>query len=279
MQILAKYRPLNEWETEAAWSRNQISLAASARGDTVTWSPWEREGVLVQDDPSRYDMLYIRNFGKFIPQGRALYDRFQALGKKAFADFPKTKREIVDNLLSYGMGIDYTPAALSELETNPQYFVGKVVRTSRCGRRGSHTYYPRSLEQVQEIAQRLERRERKYGPLLVSEYLPNDGDYRAVVIGGQCLGVNKRGPKRLNRLTLSASRGKSANLKVFAPQLAAAAQAACIANGIFFGSVDLLLSNGSICVVEANESPCFRLFQKRSGIKVAQFLMEFFHHA
>ena len=85
----------------------------------------------------------------------------------------------------------------------------------------------------------------------------------------------KRGPKKLDRLTLSASRGKSKALPSFPPQLAAVAQDACKALGVLFGSLDIIVSRGVPYVVEVNEAPCFKIFQRRTKLKPAEFLLDY----
>jgi len=147
-----------------------------------------------------------------------------------------------------------------------------VLKISRGGRRGLGTLLV-SDKKVLERA--IKGRIEKTG-FLLQEYIPNDGDYRLMVIGYQSLGGFKR-QKKEKRLLLSRSLGPSEGLKTIPKAVKEEAEKACRALKVEIASVDIVVDkrNGKPVIIEVNEAPQFDVFEKRTGINVAEKIVKY----
>ena len=111
---------------------------------------------------------------------------------------------------------------------------------------------------------------------LLQEYIPNDGDYRLMLIGYQVLGGFKR-QKKEERLVLSRSLGPSEGLKTIPKAVKEEAEKACRALKVEIASVDMVIDkrNGKPVIIEVNEAPQFDVFEKRTGIDVAGEIIDY----
>lgn len=105
---------------------------------------------------------------------------------------------------------------------------------------------------------------------LLQEYIPNNGDYRLILIGYQVLGGFKR-QKKEEKLLLNRSLGPSKVLEEIPEAIEKEAVRACQILKVEIASVDMVADErtNKPVVIEVNEAPQFSVFEKRTGIDVA----------
>jgi len=160
-----------------------------------------------------------------------------------------------------------------------------VVKLSQGGRHGMGTFFLRSIDDLESLLERLSKRNasaidqgktsRNYRGFLVQEYLENDGDFRVMTVGYKCIGGFKRQPKT-EKLVLNQSEGKSIGLAVVPPEVAETAERAAKVLGVEVAGTDLVRSknDGKVYIIEVNEAPQFKVFEKRTGVNVAKAILE-----
>ncbi len=147
-----------------------------------------------------------------------------------------------------------------------------VLKISKGGRHGKGTLL---IEDKEVLERAIKGRIEKTG-FLLQEYIPNDGDYRLMLIGYQTLGGFKR-QKKEKRLVLSQSLGPSEGLKTVPQAVKKEAEKACQALKVEIASVDMVIDerNGKPVIIEVNEAPEFTVFEKRTGINAAEAIVDY----
>jgi hypothetical protein len=161
-----------------------------------------------------------------------------------------------------------------------------ILKYDTGGRRGLGTFLimePGHLDAVREVLLERQREDVAQSsstskPMLVEEYIPNAGDYRAMVVNYRCVGILKRRPKD-GLLVMNTSSGKSKRFKNnrWPRSVGAVAEAAARAMNVQVAGVDLVRHSDTneIYVIEVNEAPAFRAFEKRTKINVAGMIIDF----
>jgi len=147
-----------------------------------------------------------------------------------------------------------------------------ILKVSKGGRHGIGTLLVKDEQMLARVIKgRIER-----SSFLLQEYLPNDGDYRLFLVGYQVLGGFKR-QKKEEKLVLNRSAGTSANLEKIPSQIINLAQKAASVLKVEVAAIDLVINQktGQPVIIEVNEAPEFYVFEKRTGINVAQKVVEF----
>lgn len=161
-----------------------------------------------------------------------------------------------------------------------------IVKLSKGGRHGMGTFWIRQMSDLDELENTLNERSAKlveagkekpiYRGFLVQEFIPNNGDYRLFVVGYKSLGGFKRQPKE-EKLVLNKSIGKSESLTVVPEDIVRMAEMAAQAVEVEVAGIDLIRDNttGKVFVVEVNEAPEFKVFEKRSGKNAVKRILEY----
>lgn len=148
-----------------------------------------------------------------------------------------------------------------------------VVKMSQGGRHGMGTFWLRRQEDLVELEGKLPANSRGF---LIQEYLPNDGDYRILVVGYRCVGGFKRGVKE-EKLVMNKSVGKSVRLETVPEEVTREAEKAAMVLGVEVAGIDLVKekTSGRVYIIEVNEAPQFKVFEKRTGINAAGRIIEY----
>lgn len=161
-----------------------------------------------------------------------------------------------------------------------------IVKLSKGGRHGMGTFWIRKLEDLVEMKTTLEERGRKaveqgkekpiYRGFLVQEFIPNDGDFRLFVVGYKALGGFKRMPKE-EKLVLNKSVGNSFSLSEVPEDVIKEAEKAAEAVEVEVAGIDLIRDSrdGKVFIVEVNEAPEFKVFEKRTKVNVPKRIVEY----
>jgi len=169
-----------------------------------------------------------------------------------------------------------------ELET---WALPVIVKLSAGGRHGRGTFWVRELSDLEKLKRILEGRKEKaklankkipiFRGFLVQEYIKNDGDYRVMTVGYKCIGGFKRQMKE-EKLILNKSQGKSLGIDLPSDVMETAEKAAKVL-GVEVAGTDLVRSTetGKIYIIEVNEAPQFKVFEKRTKINAARKILEY----
>ncbi len=161
-----------------------------------------------------------------------------------------------------------------------------IVKLSKGGRHGMGTFWIRKQEDLTELESLLEERGKKaveegkekpiHRGFLVQEFIPNDGDYRLFLVGYKALGGFKRMPKE-EKLVLNKSLGKSISLAVVPEDVIKMAEKAAAAVEVEVAGIDLIRDtrNGRVYVVEVNEAPEFKVFERRTKVNAVKAIIEY----
>jgi len=161
-----------------------------------------------------------------------------------------------------------------------------IVKLSQGGRHGMGTFWIREfgdLAKLKDILEERKEKAKKKGekiPLirgfLVQEYIENDGDFRVMTVGYKCIGGFKRQVKE-EKLILNRSQGNSVGLKEVPESVVRAAEAAAKALEVEVAGTDLVISKktGEVYIIEVNEAPQFKVFEKRTKINAPRRILEY----
>lgn len=161
-----------------------------------------------------------------------------------------------------------------------------IVKLSQGGRHGMGTFWIRELDDLSKLKDILEERKEKAikkgekTPLirgfLVQEYIENDGDYRVMTVGYKCIGGFKRQVKE-EKLILNKSQGNSVGLIEVPEAVAKTAEEAAKVLQVEVAGTDLVISKktGEVFIIEVNEAPQFKVFEKRTKINAPRKILEY----
>jgi hypothetical protein len=161
-----------------------------------------------------------------------------------------------------------------------------VVKLSAGGRHGMGTFWIRELADLEKLKHILEARREKalemnqkrpiFRGFLLQEYIKNDGDYRVMTVGYKCIGGFKRQVKE-EKLILNKSQGNSVAVKDLPAEVIEIAERAARVLEVEVAGTDIIrdLETGKFYVVEVNEAPQFKVFERRTKINAARKILEF----
>jgi len=165
------------------------------------------------------------------------------------------------------------------------------------GDRGTRVFKADNLKAMEKLVSKLRKSETEEGRrYMLQEYIPNDGDYRVLVLGKKVLGVMKRTQQQPGEFRNNYSAGgkvEVAQLPEEVLQLAVRAAAVC---GLMVAGVDVMAKNPSglrpapldkgasegmsnnpkdYVILEVNKGPQFKGFMKATGIDVPAEIVKF----
>ncbi|MCX6726862.1 MAG: hypothetical protein NTY75_03545 [Candidatus Shapirobacteria bacterium] len=208
--------------------------------------------------------------------------------KKAGIEVPKS---------TYG-SLWYLYEIMSEGLGKPNpYFTFPIIIKGSGGDRGTRVYKADNLNELEKLVIKLRKSETEEGKrYMLQEYIPNDGDYRVLILGKKVLGVMKRTRQLAGEFRNNYSTGgkvEIADLPEDIKQLTVKAAEVC---GLSVAGVDVMAKNPSglrpapldrgategmsndpkdYVILEVNKGPQFRGFMKATGIDVPAEIVKF----
>ncbi len=163
-------------------------------------------------------------------------------------------------------------------EPNP-YFEFPVIVKGSGGDRGTRVFKADNLEELEKLVRDLRKSETEEGKrYMLQEYIPNDGDFRVLVLGNKVLGVMKRSSQDKSEFRNNYSMGgevEVADLPEEVKQLAVKAANAC---GLAVAGVDVAFRDFDLkkpVIWEVNKGPQFKGFMKATGIDVPKEIVKY----
>ena len=147
------------------------------------------------------------------------------------------------------------------------------------GDRGTRVFKADNLEQLEKLVRDLRKSETEEGRrYMLQEFIPNDGDYRVLVLGEKVLGVMKRSSQSVAEFKNNYSAGgkvELADLPEEIKQLAVKAAKVC---GLSVAGVDIAFRDFDLkkpIIWEVNKGPQFKGFMQATGIDVPAEIVKF----
>jgi RimK family alpha-L-glutamate ligase len=147
------------------------------------------------------------------------------------------------------------------------------------GDRGTRVFKANNLEEMEKLVRDLRKSETEEGRrYMLQEYIPNDGDYRVLVLGEKVLGVMKRSSQSVAEFKNNYSAGgkvEVADLPEEIKQLAVKAAKVC---GLAVAGVDVAFRDNDLkkpIIWEVNKGPQFKGFMQATGIDVPAEIVKF----
>jgi ribosomal protein S6--L-glutamate ligase len=270
-------------EILAAAKKLGIELEAINYNDLVLRQSGGSFEIFYQAKPlSRYRLFYFRAVGGAVEWANLLVLYAQKKGIPIIDDYlavwgPIRRLKSISGVILAQEGVAYPKTSLAVnqeklLKEVKQFSFPLVLKISKGGRHGIGTLLCKDRQTLLRIIKgRIEK-----SAFLVQEYIPNDGDYRLFLIGYQVLGGFKR-QKKEEKLMLNRSLGPSEKIERIPAEVGDLAQKAAQVLKVEISAIDLVVDKRSKkpVIIEVNEAPQFRVFQKRTGVDVAQKIVEY----
>lgn len=163
----------------------------------------------------------------------------------------------------------------------PQQLGFPAVIKRSGGSHGANVYLVKSQSSLNRVLAELRPQEEKENKRFIGqEYIPNQGDFRVLVLGNRALGAIKR-KRTQDQFRNNVSRGgEAAVVENLTDQLKKVAIDAARAVDLSFAGVDIVLRkvDNQPFIFEVNRSPQFNGFMQATGInvpaKIAKFLAD-----
>jgi ribosomal protein S6--L-glutamate ligase len=154
-----------------------------------------------------------------------------------------------------------------------------VILKGSGGDRGTRVFKADNLEELEKLVRDLRKSETEGGKrYMLQEFIPNDGDYRVLVLGEKVLGVMKRSSQSEDEFKNNYSAGgkvEVADLPEEVKQLAIKAAKVC---GLAVAGVDVACRDNDLkkpVIWEVNKGPQFKGFMQATGIDVPAEMVKF----
>ena len=158
-------------------------------------------------------------------------------------------------------------------------FIFPVILKGSGGDRGTRVFKADNLEEMEKLVRDLRKSETEEGRrYMLQEFIPNNGDYRVLVLGEKVLGVMKRSSQSVAEFKNNYSAGgkvEVADLPEEIKQLAVKAAKVC---GLAVAGVDVAFRDNDLkkpIIWEVNKGPQFKGFMQATGIDVPAEIIKF----
>lgn len=147
------------------------------------------------------------------------------------------------------------------------------------GDRGTRVFKADNLEELEKLVRDLRKSETEEGKrYMLQEFIPNDGDYRVLVLGKKVLGVMKRSSQSLEEFKNNYSMGGKVEVAKLPQNILDLAVKAAEVCGLSIAGVDIAFRDYDISkpvVWEVNKGPQFRGFMQATGIDVPMEIVKY----
>ena len=279
-------------------SKHLVMVRAAARKlgvalDLVSYNKVSFDTVsgkvkLNDQDINDYDVLFFRTTGKHWEEVNLILDGVTR-DDVVIVDPLVKKGRPSDACKAYQMlelkkaGIDVPKTLYGCLfylrDSVKDYFEFPIIIKGSGGDRGTRVFKADNMEELEKLVMSLRKSEVSEGKrYMAQEYIPNDGDYRVLVLGDKVLGVMKRSSQSIEEFKNNYSAGgkvEVADLPEEIKQLAVKAASVC---GLWVAGVDVAFRDYDFkkpVIWEVNKGPQFRGFMEATKIDVPTEIIKF----
>lgn len=200
--------------------------------------------------------------------------------KKAGIDVPKTLYGSLFYLRDMMKNPSVSSNSTSPLEKRENSFLDfPIIIKGSGGDRGTRVFKADNMEELEKLVMSLRKSEVSEGKrYMAQEYIPNNGDFRVLVLGDKVLGVMKRSSQSEEEFKNNYSVGgkvEVADLPEEVKQLAIKAASVC---GLWVAGVDVAFRDYDLkkpVIWEVNKGPQFRGFMEATKIDVPAEMIKF----
>lgn len=242
-------------------------------------------------DVNSFDVIFFRTTGKHWEEVNLVIDGIK-----------NEKIKIVDPLVKVGKpsmackayqmlelkkaGIDVPKTVYGSLqylrESGIAQFEFPVILKGSGGDRGTRVYKADNQEELEALTMEMRESEIEEGRrYMLQEFIPNDGDYRVLVLGDRVLGAMKRFSQSKSEFRNNYSAGGGVEIAHLPEELYELAIKAAKTCGLLVAGVDIAFRDfdkSRPVIWEVNKGPQFSGFMKATGIdvpaEIVKFLME-----
>jgi hypothetical protein len=238
-------------------------------------------------DMAEFDGWYFRSVGSELEWSKLLQlyakkHKIPVVDEYLLTEGPLRRFKSVMTWQLQEAGVRYPKSSYVETLADLENFLKKasfplVVKLSQGGRHGMGTFWIREFLDLNKLKDILEKRKTSLSRgFLVQEYIENDGDYRVMTVGYKCIGGFKRKVKE-EKLVLNKSQGNSVGLVKVPTEVAKTAEVAARVLQVEVAGTDLVVSKktGEVYIIEVNEAPQFKVFEKRTKINAPRIILEY----
>jgi RimK family alpha-L-glutamate ligase len=158
-------------------------------------------------------------------------------------------------------------------------FIFPIIIKGSGGDRGTRVFKADNLEQLEKLVRDLRKSETEEGRrYMLQEFIPNDGDFRVLVLGEKVLGVMKRSSQSVAEFKNNYSAGGKVELAELPEEIKQLAIKAAKVCGLAVAGVDVVFRNNDLSqpiIWEVNKGPQFKGFMEATGIDVPAEMVKF----
>ena len=259
----------------------------------VSFDTETKEVRLNTQDISKYDVLFFRTTGKHRESVDLILDAVREKtrqGKMMVVDPILVKSRTSATLKAYQMltlsreGIEVPKTVYGSLfylrdEAKAGFGKFPLIIKGSGGNRGERVYKVDGESQLESLVMKLRTSEVSEGKrYLMQEYIPNDGDFRVLVLGDEVLGAMKRSATSETEFRNNFSTGGRVEVAEIPDNIKKLAVRAAKVCGILVAGGDVVLREGDWnkpVIWEVNKGPQFSGFMKSTGIDVPEKIVNF----
>jgi RimK family alpha-L-glutamate ligase len=233
----------------------------------------KKDNFLTEDFMS-YDTYFFRGIGsKKIKKMEALANFLVRNGKRVVEKcLAETSLPIDKFVPESATGLYSVPKSIltnkNKIESDIKAFTFPVVAKVLDSSMG------RGVEKINNLNEALSFADSTSEDFLLQEYFEINYDTRVLVVGGKVLGGFNRFKVNSDNF-LTTARGGKREVTLLSPEQIESAIESTKLQGLEISGVDMFIANNQIYIIEVNASPQFRVFEKITGVNVAQQIIEY----
>lgn len=234
---------------------------------------------------NNFDLIYLWVIGKrrweWILVCKFLYEKYKTIIVNKVNVTKEFNPSVISDLLllaKEGIAFPKSSVILSEksIESQISEFTFPAIVKSGTSRQGKDVYKVGSLKELTEIVKKIGE---KKDPIVIREFIPNEGDIRVFTVGGKAVSAMRRIPREgefRSNISLGA-RGKRFDLEKY-PDVKKIAENASNALGLEIAGVDVMIHKETRkpYVLEVNSGPQFLGIEKYTKANIALEIIKYF---
>lgn len=281
IQKITKYKKADDYDvlffrtTGKHWEEVDLIINSITRDDVVVIDPLVRYG---KPDMAckAWQMLMLKEAGIDVP--KTVYGSLWYL-YETMRNNQSGRQSVFVGAQSLRQCTSDTALPKNTSDSIDYFYNFPVIVKGSGGDRGTRVFKVDNLEDMEKLVRDLRKSETDEGKrYMLQEYIPNDGDYRVLVLGDKVLGVMKRSSQSVAEFKNNYSAGgrvEVAELPEEIKQLALKSAKVC---GLAVAGVDVAFRDFDLkkpVIWEVNKGPQFKGFMQATGIDVPAEIVKF----